>query len=67
MFQKAGGKDRLKQAAATVVFVPSTKGSTLLRSLRDDEDRMAEMTGFRIKYQETGGNILTNAFNKTWA
>ena len=64
MFQKAGGKDNLKQATSTVVFVPSKKRSTLLRSLRDDEDRMAEMTGFRIKYQEAGGNILANAFNK---
>ena len=64
VFQKAGGKDKLKQAAATVVFVPSTKGSTLLRSLRDDKDKMAEMTDFCIKYQEAGGNILANSFNK---
>ena len=41
----------MKQAAATVVFVPSTRGSTLLKSLREDEDKMAEVTGFRVKYQ----------------
>jgi hypothetical protein len=35
-----------------------------LISLREDEDKMAEMTGLRIKYQEAGGNILANAFNK---
>ena len=33
-FQKAGWKSKMKQAAATVVFVPSTRGSTLLKSLR---------------------------------
>ena len=64
ILQKAGWKGKLKQAAATVVFVPSTRGSTLLRSLKEDEDRMAEITGFRVKYQEAGGSILANAFNK---
>ena len=53
----------MKQAAATVVFVPSTRGITLLRSLKEDEDRMAEITGFRVKYQEAGGSILANAFS----
>ena len=51
IFQKAGGKGKMKKAAATVVFVPSTRGSTLLKSLREDEDKMAEVTGFRVKYQ----------------
>ena len=46
------------------MFVPSTRGSTLLKSLREDEDKMAEVTGFRVKYQEAGGSTLTNAFNK---
>jgi hypothetical protein len=64
IFQKAGGKDKIKKAATTVVFVPSTRGSTLIRSLREEEDKMAEITGFRVKYQEAGGSILANAFNK---
>jgi hypothetical protein len=64
IFQRAGEKGKLKQAAATVVFVPSTRGSILLRSLKEDEDMMAGVTGFRVKYQEAGGSILTNAFNK---
>ena len=63
-FQKAGARSKLKKAATTVVFVPSTKGSTLIKSLRDEEDRMADITGFRIKYQEAGGNVLSNAFDK---
>ena len=64
IFRKAGEKGKLKQAAATVVFVPSTRGSILLKSLKEDEDMMAEVTGFRVKYQEAGGSILVNAFNK---
>ena len=63
-FQKAGARNKLKKAATTVVFVPSTRGSTLIKSLRDEEDKMAEITGFRIKYQEAGGSVLYNAFDK---
>ena len=64
IFRKAGERGKPKQAAATVVFVPSTRGSILLRSLKEDEDMMAGVTGFRVKYQEAGGSILANAFNK---
>jgi hypothetical protein len=46
------------------VFVPSTRGSTLVRSLREEEEGMAEITGFRVKYQEAGGSLLSNAFDK---
>jgi hypothetical protein len=62
-FQKAGRKQKNK-SATTVIFVPSTKGSVLLKSLKDDEDRMAEITGFKVRYQEAGGSALTNSFNK---
>ena len=61
-FQKVG-KER-KRTAATVIFVPSTKGSLLLKSLKEDEERMSEITGFKIKYQEAGGSVLTNFFCK---
>ena len=33
------GKSKLKKDTATVIFVPSTKGSMLVKSLREDEDR----------------------------
>ena len=48
-FLKAGEGAKMK-VAATVVFVPSTRGSLLLNSLKEDEDKMAEVTGFRVKY-----------------
>ena len=63
-FKKAGKVGKPRGAATTVVFVPSTKGSILLKSLKEEEDKMAEMTGFRIKYQEAGGNVLVNSFEK---
>jgi hypothetical protein len=51
-FKNAGKVGKPRGAATTVVFVPSNKGSVLLKSLKDEEDKMAEMTGFRIKYQQ---------------
>ena len=60
-------KDGKAKDAATVIFVPSTKGSALIMSLKEDEDKMAEITGFRVKYQEAGGDILTNFFSKNLA
>ena len=46
----------------TVVFVPSTRGGLLVRKLK--EDRMADITGFRIKFQVAGGSKLINCFDK---
>ena len=60
-------KDGKAKDAATVIFVPSTKGSAFIKSLKEDEDKMAEITGFRVKYQEAGGDILTNFFSKNLA
>ena len=66
IFQKAGRRAKPKSSAekATVVFVPSTRGSILIQSLKAEEDQMAELTGFRVKYQEAGGSTLANAFDK---
>ena len=62
-FLKAGKLNNDKKAA-TVVFVPSTRGSILIQSLKDEEQRMSEITGFKVKFQEAGGTPLTNAFDK---
>ena len=35
-----------------------------MKSLRDDEEQMSELSGFKIKYQEARGSVLTNAFDK---
>ena len=51
-FQKAGNKRGAQ--AATVVFVPSTKGGLLVKKLKEKEESLAEMTGFKIMYQEAG-------------
>ena len=66
IFRRAGKKANPESSAGntTVVFVLSTRGSILIQSLKAEEDQMAELTGFRVKYQEAGGSTLANAFNK---
>ena len=62
-----GRKDKVKKAGkvecSTVVFVPNTRGGTLTRKLRERETVMKERTGFGIRFQETGGSQLKNAFS----
>ena len=53
-----------KTAAAAVVFVPSITGSILIKRLEENEEKMAEITGFKIKFQEAGGSKLVNCFEK---
>ena len=65
--KKSFQKDGKVREAATVIFVPSTRGSVLIKSLKEDEDMMAGITGFRVKYQEAGGSKLTNFFEKDLA
>ena len=57
-FQKAG-----RVATTSVIFVPNTKGGTLTRKLREREDELSSVTGFRIRFQEAGGRQLKNLFN----
>jgi hypothetical protein len=49
---------------STVVFVPSTKEGLLVRKLREDEETMAGVKGFRIKFQEAGRSKLKDSFYK---
>ena len=60
-FQRDG---KVRGKNTTVVFVPSTRGGLLVRKLKEEEDRMADITGFRIKFQEAGGSKLINCFDK---
>ena len=59
-FQKAG---KHGMTTTTVMFVPSTKGGILLKILREAEERLSQLTGFKIKYTESGGTPLMNLFN----
>ena len=64
--QKAGNKQPMagnNVPTKTVVFVPSTKGGLLVRKLREKENTLGGMTGFRIKFQEAGGTKLSILFS----
>ena len=78
LFGNLGMKDgKSKQAAktskkqgieqSTVMFVPSTIRSLLLKMLQEKEDEMAALTGFRIKFQEAGGTQLGRMFSQNLA
>ena len=68
-FQKDGRsrklrvEQKLRIKTTTVMFVPSSKGGILVRKLREGEEILAELTGFRIKYQEAGGTQLKSMFS----
>ena len=63
--QKAGKKNKIK--TSTVMFVPSSKGGTLIRIMQENEDKLASITNFRVKYQEAGGVKLGNLFSTNLA
>ena len=48
---------------STVMFVPSSRGGTLTRLLKENEPRLSEMTGFRVRYMEAGGTKLSQLFS----
>ena len=58
VFQKAG-----KIPTTTVVFVTNTKGGILDKKLKEKEDSISDITGFRIRFQETGGSQRKNIFS----
>ena len=45
------------------MFVPWTKGAKLVGKLHSDEDRLARLTDFRMKYMEEGGMQLWRYFS----
>ena len=56
-------RKNMKTSNSTVVFIPSTRGGLLVGKLREEEDRMAGLTGFRIKFQVAGGSKLIDSFD----
>ena len=62
--EPGGGTEREKRkGTSTVMFVPWTSRGLLAAKLRLQEDRLADLTGFRIRYTEEGGTQLWRFFN----
>ena len=59
-FQRAGKE---KITTSTVVFVPPTRGGKLVEMLTEKEVELANITKFRVKYQEAGGTKLGLLFS----
>ena len=49
---------------STVMFVPNTKGATLLKKLKGGESVLSKLSGFRVNYTEAGGTQLIRMFNQ---
>ena len=58
-FQKAG--ENIK--TSTVMFIPSTRNSTLVKALKEAEIEMSKITRFKVRYQEAGGIQLARLFS----
>ena len=59
IFQKDGNtRKRKRLRPSTVMFVPNTRRGTLLKKLKEKEERLADMTGFKVNYIEAGGTDL---------
>ena len=68
-FQKSGKREKTakKIQPTTVMFVPSTRNGTLIKRLRENEEKLVEMTGFRMSYSESGGTQLGRIFSTNLA
>ena len=53
--QITGQKTSKQITASTVMFIPNTRNGMLLKMMRENEEKLTEMTGFRISYSEAGG------------
>ena len=58
-FHKAGNQVK----TSTVMFVPPTRGGILARRMRENEEKLSQITKFRVKIQETGGTRLASLFS----
>ena len=59
MIEKGGGKK-----VKAVMLIPYTAHSELARRMRENEEEMQEMTGYRLKIVEKGGTKLVDIFHK---
>ena len=68
--EKRGEKGgEIKRKIKAVLFVPYTKGSRLAKELRENEEIMEKLTGYRLKIVERSGMKLENVLHKSnpWA
>jgi hypothetical protein len=67
--KKADDKSKEKSKVKAVMFVPFTKHSELANRLRDNEEKMKSMSGYRMKIVERGGSKLVDLLHKAnpWA
>ena len=65
---KKPGRTVKRIETTTVLFVDQTKGGILAKKIREQEDRLATLTGFRVKIVENGGSQLSQVFpTNPWA
>ena len=62
-------KNPVPSKIKAVMFVPITKHSELATRLRDNEEKMEQLTGYRLKILERGGTKLVDILHKAnpWA
>ena len=64
-----GINSKPQQRVKAVMFVPYTKHSELANRLRENEEKMESMSGYRMKIVERGGSKLVDILHKAnpWA
>jgi hypothetical protein len=63
--EKGASKSKIK----ALMFLSFTRHLELAARLRENEEKMEEMTGYRLKIEEIGGNKLVDILHKAnpWA
>ena len=57
-------KDHRNFEVRAVMFVPRTKGGVLATRLREAEEKLAEITGYKVKVVERGGMMILRCLHK---
>ena len=60
-----GGEEKKRSQVKAVMFVPYTKGSKLAKKLRENEEAMEKVTGYRLKIVERSGIKIENLLTKS--
>ena len=63
--KKGGNGSNRKESliASTVMFVQWTAKGRIIARMKEEEERLAQMTNFKVKYQEQGGTPLWLMFS----